>query len=95
MPYLQNEGMVAMKQHRYTDAVGAFQEGLRHNPDDAELKKYYMEAAKMAEKATSGEGRFHHKIMGALMDLQHHSWVCLDWLRMLLQSRRHAHESMY
>ncbi|KAJ3111056.1 hypothetical protein HDU96_006019 [Phlyctochytrium bullatum] len=69
-------GAVLMKMQRYVDAAGAFQGGLRYSPDDAELKKSYMEASKAAERAPSkrAEAGFDKRMIGMLMDLRHNSF---------------------
>lgn len=64
-----------MKRKQYTKAASAFQSGIGHNPDDAELKKMYSEATRLAEKTSSKDGGFDKFMMGMMMDLGHNSWV--------------------
>ena len=66
-----------MKQKRFIDASNAFQTGLDHNPDDADLKKAYMEAVTLAEKSPSKDshGSFDKRMMGMMMHLRNYSWV--------------------
>ncbi|KAI9363969.1 hypothetical protein DFJ73DRAFT_810418 [Zopfochytrium polystomum] len=78
------KGNVDLKRKKYTAAAHAFQCGLEHAPDDALLKKAYMEASTLAEKSPSngssnsrnsrrGDG-FDKRIMGMMMDLRYKSW---------------------
>ncbi|KAJ3296008.1 hypothetical protein HK104_002089 [Borealophlyctis nickersoniae] len=73
------KGMVAMKQQRFRDAAAAFQSGLEYDPDDADLKKCYMEAARRAEKTSGRGGGFDKRLMGMMMELRHNSWDVPEW----------------
>ncbi|KAJ3256825.1 hypothetical protein HDU77_002963 [Chytriomyces hyalinus] len=82
------KGTALMKQSKYTEAASAFQTGLDCSPEDAELKRAYMEAVEVgkvapsnstkvtADKKTANEGDLNHakKMMGMMMDLRHNSW---------------------
>ncbi|KAJ3231491.1 hypothetical protein HDU81_003717 [Chytriomyces hyalinus] len=82
------KGAALMKQSKYTEAASAFQTGLDCSPEDAELKKAYMEAVEVGKVApsnstklasdpkTANEGDLNHakKMMGMMMDLRHNSW---------------------
>ncbi|TPX65385.1 hypothetical protein SpCBS45565_g05211 [Spizellomyces sp. 'palustris'] len=73
------KGTVAIKQRRFTDAISAFQEGLRHHPDDPDLRRSYMEAARMAERNATTQGGFEKRVMGMMMEIQHSSWKVKEW----------------
>ncbi|KAJ3400696.1 hypothetical protein HDU80_006692 [Chytriomyces hyalinus] len=82
------KGAALMKQSKYTEAASAFQTGLDCSPEDAELKRAYMEAVEVGkvapsnsikvtgDKKTANEGDLNHakKMMGMMMDLRHNSW---------------------
>jgi tetratricopeptide (TPR) repeat protein len=80
------KGAVFMKQKKFIDAANSFQTGLEYNPDDSDLKKMYMEAVTLAEKAPSKSqtsGSFDKRMMGMMMQLQNFSWVRTQFLKQL------------
>ncbi|KAJ3101213.1 hypothetical protein HDU97_001564 [Phlyctochytrium planicorne] len=68
------KGAVLMKLNRYLEAMAAFQGGLRCTPDDADLKKCYMEASKAAESTKRKQAGVDKRMMGMLMDLRYKSF---------------------
>ncbi|RKO82990.1 hypothetical protein BDK51DRAFT_49269 [Blyttiomyces helicus] len=73
------QGTVALKQNRILDAAKSFQEGLKVDPDDPDLKAAYMKAAKAAEKLPKKSGGFDKQLMGMMMELKNASWDVAGW----------------
>ena len=66
--------MCALKLKKYADAVKAFQSGLEVCPDDADLRRGYMEASRLAQKASAlnNDGGFDKRMMVGIIILDKH-----------------------
>ncbi len=78
---------VSIKMQKYTvqSAVHAIQKGLQVDPENADLKKLYAQASKLAEKSNGPSNKeFNKNLMGIMSELQYRSWVTIsDYLSFL------------
>jgi tetratricopeptide (TPR) repeat protein len=68
-------GKVCMQQEKYKDAKQSFQKGLNLEPENNDFKRAIAETEFLFERLGNGDPGFEASTVGALMTLQHSSWV--------------------
>ena len=68
-------GKVLMQRENYIDACHAFEKGFQMDPENAELKRSYIECAHFAKRLGNGDPGYDSRTIGMLMTIQQGSWV--------------------